>query len=444
MEKDKANQPKETLGQRLTMPLGLIDGRKVRFFRGLTYICSALVVGIAAWSAVAQIREVAVAHGQIVPSNATQKIHHLEGGILEALLVSEGQSVEKGQPIMRLRPEGVESDYEQLASRQVTLSLQRERLNALLTGGMADFSGYTESHPDLVREQMDVLTETKNRDERERDKIKLKIAQSETQLATTKEERDSLRRQADIEREQVKIRRDTFDKGYTSRIAFLEASSRLETIEAKLASTGGKVSQLTSELEEARQLLEKTEAERTQKLADERAKVMSELIETVNALRKHRDRVSRLTVRSPERGTIQVLAQKTPGEVIKPGDLVGEIISSQAAMIAEVRLNSKDIGHVKIGDPANIKVSNYDPTGIDIVTGKVLDISATTLETKEGNLYYRTRIALDSTRVGPEERNWPILPGMVVEADIVTGSKSLMKYMLKPVYRSLGTAFSER
>lgn len=440
----RRKRAKDPIGKTLTLPLGLRNDRKVRFLRSLTYIICAVVIGTTAWSAVAEFREVAVAHGQIVPTNATQKVHHLEGGILEEVLVAEGEQIAKGQPMMRLRPEGAQNDLQQLEAHLASLGMQHIRLEALLTGEEPDFLAFGVRYPDIKREQLDLYMKTVSRDANEREKLQFEIQQAETELATMREERRGLLRQIEIETEQVGIRQKTFTQGHTSRIAFLEAKARLESMQSKLASTDGKISQLGGKVDGTRHALEKTEGERIQKLADERSKVTGEIFEKRNALNKYRDRVDRLTVRSPANGMVQLLVQRTAGEVIKPGDLVAEVISLDADMLAEVRLAVKDIGHVKLGDPANIKVSNYDPTGMEIATGRVIGISATTLETKDGQPYYRTRIKLNSSFIGPRERNWRLLPGMVVEADIVTGSKSLMRYMLKPVYRSLNTAFSER
>jgi HlyD family secretion protein/adhesin transport system membrane fusion protein len=440
----KRSSPKDTLGKTLTLPLGLVNDRKVRFFRSLTYVCCALVIGITAWSAVAEFREVAVAPGQIVPLSTTQKVHHLEGGILETVFVAEGVQVEKGQPLVRLRPEGAGSDLDQLEAHLAGLRMQHIRLQALLTGEEPGFSGFDAAFDRIKREQAELYTRTRARDAEEREKLRLVLLQTKAEFEALSEERAGLIKQVEIEAEQVHIREQTFNQGHTSRIAFLEAQSRLSGVQAKLAAISSKYNQLGAKVQEASQGLERMEADRVQKLADERSKVIGEITEKENAKKKFEDRVARLVVRSPERGIVHLLAQRTPGEVIKPGDLVAEIVSHDTEMIAEVRLAVKDIGHVGPGAPATLKVSNYDPTGMEVVTGRVLDISATTFETKEGQLYYRTRIGLDQAYVGPRERGWRLLPGMVVEADIITGNKSLMRYMLKPVYRSLNTALGER
>jgi HlyD family secretion protein/adhesin transport system membrane fusion protein len=439
----KRKRSADALGKSLTLPLGLVDERKVRFFRSLTWNCCALVIAITIWSAFAEFREVAVAQGQIVPSNTTQKVHHLEGGILERVFVAEGDQVEKDAPIIRLRPEGAESDLEQLEAHLAGLRMQFLRLEALLTGEEPNFEAF-DAYPHIRKEQAELYLKTRAKDVKEREKLRLEVLQAKAEFAALSEEQAGLKRQVEIESEQVAIREKSFNQGHTSRIGFLEAQSRLGAVQAKLSAIDSKTTQLGAKVQEAEHALERAEADRIQKLADERTKVVGEITEKQNAMKKFQDRVSRLVVRSPERGVVHLLAQRTPGEVIRPGDLVAEVVSFDAEMLAEVRLAVKDIGHVQPSAPAILKVVNYDPTGKDVASGRVLDISATTFESKDGQPYYRTRIALDTPYVGPPERGWRLLPGMVVEADIIIGNKSLMRYMLKPVYRSLSTAMGER
>ena len=247
-----------------------------------------------------------------------------------------------------------------------------------------------------------------------------------------------------IEREQTDIREQSYNKGHTSRIGYLEAQSRLEGANAKFASLKADIQKLETAAEEARGALRKAEAERLQKLTDERSKVAGELSEVSNSLIKHQDRVKRLVVVSSTEGTINLLPHKSPGAVLKPGDLVAEIVSLDSGIIAEVQLKARDLGHVKVGDEAELRVSNFDPSVMGLAHGEVIEISPTTFKQEHSEPYYRTRIKLKEDRLGNGERMSRLLPGMMIEAHIVTGSKSLFRYMLKPVYRSLEVAFSER
>jgi HlyD family secretion protein/adhesin transport system membrane fusion protein len=179
-------------------------------------------------------------------------------------------------------------------------------------------------------------------------------------------------------------------------------------------------------------------------LSEERSKIAGELAELKEQISKQKDRVDRLVVRAPRHGIVQELAQRAPGEVVKPGDVVASIVPLDRSIVAEVRVQPDDIGHIKEGDPAEIKLSTFDSAVFGVVKGSVSHLSATTFETAKGELFYKAIITMDQDHVGHKGAERPILPGMVVEADIITGAKSLVRYLLKPVYRSLDAGFTER
>jgi HlyD family secretion protein/adhesin transport system membrane fusion protein len=195
---------------------------------------------------------------------------------------------------------------------------------------------------------------------------------------------------------------------------------------------------------EADTKLRETVAERLRKLSEERADVAAQLGETEETLIKLRDRVVRLDVVAPIGGQVHSLVYNVRGEVIKPGSLVAQVVPGEAGVVAEVELQPHDIGHVMVGNAAEVKLSNYDPNTVGIIRGEVQLISATTFETQEGKPYYKVRIALDHDHLNVNGRTLPISPGTTLSAQILTGSKTLLRYMLKPVYQSLDTVFSER
>lgn len=437
------NDP-DALGDYLLLPPSLREGAGTRLYGGLVYLAALLVAGIIAWSAFAQMRELAVAPGEIVSASFVQPVHHLEGGIVDAIFVSEGDQVKQGQPILRLRPQMADADLQQLRSRQAQLLLRQIELTASMSDAEPDFGSLGREYPGLAAEQMGLYRQSRMARQSEREQLTLAVEQAEGALLAARGQMESAKVQVAIEREQTTIREKTFAMGHTSRIAYLEAKSRLETANAKIAGLAAEIEKLEKQEAEARGALRKAEAERLQKIADERAKVAGELGEVTNSLVKHQDRVERLVVVSPAGGTINLLPHKSPGAVLKPGDLAAEIVSLEAGIIAEVKLKARDLGHVAIGAKAEIRVANYDPSVMGLAQGEVIEISPTTFKEERGEPYYRTRIKLREDRLGNGDRVWRLLPGMVVQANIITGSKSLFQYIMKPVYRSLDTAFSER
>jgi membrane fusion protein, adhesin transport system len=435
----------DQLGAYLVLPPSLRDAGMQRLYGWLIYVIVALVAGIIAWSAFAQMREMAVAAGEIVSSQFVQPVHHLEGGIIEAIFVAEGQVVTPGTPLLRLRPEGADSDLQQLRSRRALLDLRQIELSAMIEDREPVFGDLAKEYPDLAAGQFASHRQSRSAWQSERQQLLYAIQQAEGALNAALAQLESAQLQIAIEREQTEIRARSFKLGYTSRIAWLEAKSRLEAANAKLAGLKADIQKLETQREEARGALRKAEDERLLKLTDERAKVGGELGEVTTSLVKHQDRVARLVVVAPTAGTINVLPHKSPGAVLKPGDLVAEIVSLQAGVIAEVQMKARDSGHVKVGDAAEIRVSNFDPSVMGLAHGEVIDISPTTFKPERGGEpYYRTRIRLGEDRLGNGAQQAHLLPGMMIEAHIVTGSKSLFWYMLKPIARSLDVAFSER
>jgi HlyD family secretion protein/adhesin transport system membrane fusion protein len=434
----------QNLGEFLTLPPALNEHRQHQIYGPLIYLLGVLICGIVAWSAVAKIRELAVASGEIVSSSFVQPVHHLEGGIVEEVFVAEGDAVKRGAPLMRLRPYGAESDLAQLQARSAQLTLQQMRLNAALQGAVPDFGTLGNAFPALAREQLELFERTEASAASEREKLELEIVQASGEVESLHLQLESFKRQADIESEQTGIRKTSFDRGYTSRLAYLEAKSKFEAAQARISEVAGQIFKVEKKADEAVARLKQAVAERLQKFADERAKAAGELAEVTQTLGKHKDRVERLVVAAPVDGVINLMAQKSPGVVLKPGDLVAEIVSLESGVIAEVHLKAKDLGHVDLGDDAEIRVTNFDPNVTGYAHGSVVEISPTTFKDQQGVPYYRTRVRLKDDRLKQGQRTWQLQPGMVVEANIIIGSRSLFQYMLKPVYRSLDTMFSEQ
>ena len=169
-----------------------------------------------------------------------------------------------------------------------------------------------------------------------------------------------------------------------------------------------------------------------------------EIAQTSETLRKLKDRVARLEIHAPSRGYIKGLQFTTIGGVIAPAQVVMELVPTDDVLVAETRISTEDIGHVHLGQPVTVKVSAFDYIRYGSISGELVSISASTFVDEDGRPYYKGRVALDSDLVGDGARAQPIIPGMTVQADIQTGERTLLQYLLKPVYVSLDQAFSER
>ena len=447
MSKANKNQSKglpEVSGKKLTQPLALEDGRVPGLLRNLTYIVCVIIGAGIIWASVSEIRELAIGQGEIVPTGSVKTVHHLEGGIIEEVLTQEGQIVNPGTPVLRLSPVAAVSDLKQLESRMVSIKLRKHRLLALLKGGQFTLGDAARTHPSIARDQMTLFKTQIAMHEREKKTLNSRIKQREADIKAFDIELESQVRQVAARGDQLKIAEQLYKKKLGTRSAMVEQRSEYEEVLAKSLALNGKRISTREALEEARSLLLESEIKLRQAYTEELTKASIELSELTQNVIKQRDKVTRLIVRSPVRGTIQDLPFHTKGEVIKPGGLVAKIVPVDGKVVAEIRLNPKDIGHVKVGNNAELKISTFDPNVFGIIAGKVDKISASSFQSERGEVYFKAIVSLEKNTIGRNDSTHMITSGMQLEADIVTGSKTLVQYMLKPVYRSLDTAFSER
>lgn len=438
-----ASEDHQSTPEKIDLPIELQDSAGHNMARNATLVIVAGVIAFICWAAFAPIEEVAVATGKVVPTAGISNVHHLEGGIVDNVHVTEGQRVKQGDVLVALRPAQTLSDFSQLDARAANLRMKRTRLTASILGTEPDFDADGERFPAIKKEHMQTFSQERLKAQENERELHAAMQVIAEQLNSARGEVESLKAQVALQSEQVKIREKSHAKGYTSLNTLLQAKSVLEQTKQRLGSTHGRVNQLAHSLEEAQIKQREAKAERQSKLTEERSEVAAQLAEAEEALGKYRDRVVRLNVTAPTDGIVQKLAYSSRGSVIKPGDLVAQIIP-EGSIMAEVRLLPQDIGHVSVGNTAEIQLSNFDVNAIGKIGGTVDLISATTFETKDGIPYYKARIRFDRDRLLVSGQEIAITPGTTLQAHILTDSRSLMRYMLKPVNRSFQTAFSER
>ena len=440
--------------QHLTQPLILEDGRTPRILSHTLYIISAFILAIVLWAALSDVREVTFAPGQIIPSGQVQIVNHLEGGIVAELFVREGDRVVEGQPLIRLEPVAAKSDLEQLQVRHASLALQIIRLDAASRGIAPDFGAIGAAHPKLAMEQAKLYASTMNQLRQERATLASRLAQRRDDVATNSAALETAKSQVPVAHDLFDVQSKLIDLGYTQTRLYLEAKSAVVRAEGESVIAEAKLRTALEAQAEAESALAAADTAALQKFAEERAKASNDIAETEWQLAKFSDRFERVVVRAPSAGLVQEIVPKAPGEVVKPGEMVVRIVPSGYELVAEVRVDTKDSGFVHIGTQADVKFATYDTALFGTLAGTVDHISATTFPPQPGQPplsgqsalepYYKAIIRLSSNQIGTGALRRPISAGMVVQASIVTGSKSVLRYLLKPVANSLNVAFTER
>jgi membrane fusion protein, adhesin transport system len=440
------------IARRLTQPLALEDGRPPRILRSTLVTISAFVLAALVWAALTQVQELTVAPGQIIPRGQVEAVQHLEGGIVAEVYIHEGMSVTAEQPLVRLRPESAAGDRSQFEARRAGLKLQLMRLEAQSRDEVADFGELARQFPDLAAEQERLNVSAVMERHQEHATLAARVAQKRSEITMLTSDLQTARAQLAVQTELLSIQDSLQKSGAGSRKNWLEAKSLVQRAEGEVLNLENKIATAVNALSEAQSSLIEAEAKAREKASEERAKAASDLAETEQQLVKLVDRFDRLLIRAPSEGIVQEVVPKSPGEVIRPGDVVARIVPTGRELIAEVRIDPKDSGHIRIGADADIRLATYDSAVFGQVRGKVEYLSATTFfppATQVPNQtptepYYKATIRLLQDHVSSGAVSYPITPGMVLQAHIKTGSKSIIRYMFKPVFNSLEVAFSER
>jgi HlyD family secretion protein/adhesin transport system membrane fusion protein len=428
----------------LMRPLQLEQGRAPGLSSSILTIGSVFVLAALVWGAFTQVNELTIAPGQLRPAGFVHSVQHLEGGQIEDIYVAEGQIVDAGTPIVRLQPVQTIADLEQLQARRAALSLRVERLSALIEERTPRLEELRGKYGNIVLEEQNAYAAALARYQQERRTLYSKIEQHKAEADMLAKQAESLKRQLAIQKEQLTLREDLAQKGFISKSEYLAIKREAEKSDELLILTSGQRAAAIEALNEAQIKLTEYHATFKSSLSEERARATAELSEVAALSPKQQDRVERLLVRSPVRGVVQELIPKSVGQVLRPGDLIASIVPLEGNIVAEVQVPPQHIGYVKTGQKAEVQVSTFDSVRFGKVPGTVRQISATTFQTPDRVPYYKAVIDLDRGYVTFGGQKHRVLPGMVVQAEIATGSKSLMAYVLKPIYNNYSTAFSER
>jgi HlyD family type I secretion membrane fusion protein len=279
---------------------------------------------------------------------------------------------------------------------------------------------------------------------KERTLLLTRVAHRKAEIASLQNEIETQKKLVEIQRQQFDMRRTLALDGNMSKKQVLDTETAYEQSRVLLQASEGKLMASQEALREAEAALAESDAQAQKLWSEELAKASSEFVEVQESIRKHVDRVERLTIRAPTRGRVQQVLQRSAGEVVRPGETIARIVPVDDALVAEVLVKPEDIAAVKLKDKADLKVTAYDFSKYGKIRGEVSFISPGTIESDDKRTYYKVQISFRQDRSDRFAKEWHLQPGMTVDAEIISGSKTLLQYLLKPIYRGIDVAFSER
>lgn len=396
------------------------------------------------WAHIAEINEVTVSSGEVVPSGAIQQIQHIDGGTITDILAKEGDIVDKGQLLIRLDPTEIQTDLNRLTTKSNLLTLRIDRLNALASGGAMPARKVDVRYERLQKEQQQLLTVLRQDLGNQQAVMAAKIKQRQADLALIRQQARTMRAQIEPLEKQLRIREGLYKNKTLSQYDYLEAERQFMKEKGALEELSVKEKTAIDALQEARAMALELSGRFQKETLDKLVKANSERAEIIGAITRLKEKTARMDVYSPVQGVIQDVQTTTIGGVIKPGSTLMTVVPINRELILETRIRPEDIGHIELGQAATIKLTTYNFSRYGSIKGRLSHISATTFEDEKGENYYKGKIVLSQNYVGNDPEWNLILPGMAATADVRTGTKTLLSYLLKPIHTTLSNAFRER
>jgi adhesin transport system membrane fusion protein len=394
------------------------------------------------WAAFAKVDEVTRGEARVVPTSQVQVVQSVDGGIVEELMVKEGQIVEVGQVLMRVDPTRFVSNLQESKVSQAALRAKQMRLEALTRG--------TAFNPpaDLIKEAPEAVSQEARLYESRRAEISAQISISQNQLAQRQQElnevkarKEQAERTLELMTRELNATRPMIATGAVSEVEVLRLEREVARIRGDREQATAQISRVQSAILEASRKIEEVTLTARNQMSGELSETMGKLAAMNESGKTLEDKVKKADVRSPMRGTIKRLLVNTLGAVVQPGKELVEVVPLDDALILEVQIAPKDIGFLRPEQQATVKFTAYDYSIYGGLTADVINIGADSVLDEKGNAFYHVRVRTHKPSLGP---GLPIIPGMVAQVDILTGKKTVLSYLLKPVLRARANALTER
>lgn len=393
------------------------------------------------WASLAEIDEITRGTGDVIPYGQNKIIQNLEGGIISAILIHEGQAVKKGEIILKINNAKSLSISQTNRMKFEELEAKKYRLKAEI-----------DEKPFPIKENMsEQMQLAKNLYDSDKLGFKAKdsiiVQQIEQKKQAYKEARArirSLQRSLSYVTEEIRMTAPMVREGIKSKVDFLKLKREANGIDNDIEGVQLSLPRLASAINEYRQKRIESKQLFLNRARKELNEVSAELSRLSTQQIAFSDQVSRTIVKSPVDGIIQKLLVNTIGGVVKPGADLVEIVPTSENLYLEVKIKPSDIAFIHPGAEAKVKISAYDFTIHGGLIGRVVNISPDTITDKQDNTFYLINIKTDRNYLGTQEHPLKIIPGMTVSVDLITGQKTVMQYILKPILKSKQYVFSER
>lgn len=411
--------------------------------RALLRWTGAILMFLLIWAAVAEVDELTRGEGKVIPSRQLQILQSLDGGVVSEILVREGDVVEPGQVMLRIDPTRFVSSVRENRAQYLALQAKAAGLRALAEGRPFEApAAVLKEDPGLVEQERALYQARRIELEAGLAIARQQLAQRNQELVEFRARREQAAQGFDLTSRELAVTKPLLGSGAVSEVDLLRLERDLSRYRGERDQAAAQISRIQAAIAEASRKIEEVELKSRNDARSELSEVVGKLSALSEGSLALSDRVKHADVRSPVKGTVKRLLVNTVGGVVLPGKEVVEVVPLEDALLLEARIVPKDIAFLRPGQRALVKFTAYDFAiygGLDAV---LEHIGADTVIDEKGNAFYMVRIRTLRSSLGGQ--NLPIIPGMVAEVNILTGKKSVLSYLMKPVLRAKYYALSER
>jgi adhesin transport system membrane fusion protein len=423
----------------------LVQQNPLPGWRRVAWTVSGLLAVGLAWGALARLDEVAVAAGEVVPQGQVKTVQHLEGGIIQQINVREGDTVERDVALVQLELGISGTNREELEVQNDGLALRRLRL-------LAEAENKPLAFPDKVAPRLtDVLASEREAymSRKRQFESGIIVLQSQTQqksleLRALEARRNALESNLKRGRERLAISAELLKSGLVPRTEHLQLESEVESLAGQLSEVQAVIPKEREALAEFKEREREAELKFRRAAVEDLGQVDLAIARNRELLNKATDQERRTVIRAPIDGVVKNLRYHTIGGVVRPGEPIMEIVPLNEKLVVEARLSPVDVGYVRAGQPAMVKVTTYDFVRYGGLDGTVINVAADSTIDRAGAPYFRVVVETDKSYLGETPGSNPIAPGMQATVDIHTGTKSVLQYLVEPVVKLRHEAFRER
>ncbi|HEY9277497.1 MAG TPA: HlyD family type I secretion periplasmic adaptor subunit [Methylotenera sp.] len=408
----------------------------------LLYAIACVLLALILWASFAKVDEVTRGEGRVIPSKQVQVIQSLDGGIVSDILVHEGQTVTVGSPLIRIDETRAVSSLRENQAQYLAFLAKQSRLRSL-----AEDKPFTpppevrNEAPEIYDQEYALYLSSQEELASAIEIARNQMVQREKELLEVQYKKEIAEKNYESANKELAANKPLLASGAVSEIDILKLEREATRARGDIDQSRAQIARIQSAIGEARRKISEVEQNFKSKVRTELNDVTARLNSLSEVSVSLQDKVNQTTLKSPVNGKVSRLFFNTVGGVIQPGKEVLEVVPTDDALILETKIQIKDIAFIRVLQPAVVKLTAYDYSIYGALDAVVENIAADSIVDEEGNAYYLVRVRTLKSSLG---KDLPIIPGMVAQVDIMTGKKTILSYLLKPVLKAKSYAFSER